>query len=60
MEKYDFSFKSPKYGIYGVIQTKYDLLTKENLQQISKIKISKVEVNSGKIITPFALEQNVK
>ncbi|MEO8773910.1 MAG: DUF2207 domain-containing protein [Gelidibacter sp.] len=59
VEKYDVTFEMPKHGIYRDIQTKYDLLTEEGVQEIRKIKISTVEVPGHKFKTPFGFEQNV-
>ena len=59
VEQYDLTFELPKHGIYRDIQTKYDLLTEGGVQDIRKIKISKVEVPDHKFKTPFAFEQNL-
>ena len=59
VEKYDLTFEIPKHGIYRDIQTKYDLLTEEGVQEIRKIKISDVKVPEQKFDTPFGFEQNV-
>ena len=58
VEKYDLTFEIPKHGIYRDIQTKYDVLTEQGVQEIRKIKISDVQVPNRKFKTPFGFEQN--
>ncbi len=44
VEKYDLTFTEFKHGIYRNIQTKYDLLNEDGVQEKRRIKIRNVEV----------------
>src|SRR5690606_32575198 len=44
VEKYDLTFTESKHGIYRNIQTKYDLLNEDGVQEMHRIKIRNVEV----------------
>lgn len=59
VERYDLTFAFPKHGIYRDIQTRYDLLTEEDQQEIRKITISNVEVPGRTFTTPSNFEQRL-
>lgn len=44
VENYDLTFTEYKHGIYRNIQTSYDLLTEEGIEETRRIKIRKVKV----------------
>lgn len=59
VESYDLTFAFPKHGIYKDIQTRYDLLTEADQQEIRKITISNVEVPERTFTTPSNFEQKL-
>ncbi|MGJ8591295.1 MAG: DUF2207 domain-containing protein [Aquaticitalea sp.] len=59
VESYDLTFTSYKHGIYRDIQTDYDLLTSDGIQENRKIHISNVEVPGWTFEIPNAFEQKL-
>lgn len=59
VETYDLHFAMYKHGIYRDIQTRYDLLTFENKQEVRQIKIRNVEVPNYKFESSGLFEQKI-